>query len=106
LKQRAEAGEIVLLSLDEGRFPMVPTATPTLGVQGHRPRVGTWDCKDLLYLFAVVNLLNRALHSNTLESPKDAKKKTGKSKNRDKRFLVRGVAKEELQRRVVELLGE
>src|SRR6185369_1467614 len=41
---------------------------------------GTWDCKDLLYVFAVVNLVSGALHSNTLESPKDAKKKTGKSK--------------------------
>ena len=82
LKQRAEAGEIVLLSQDEARFPMVPTATATLGVKGHRPVVGTWDCKDLLYVFAVVNLLSCAIHSNTLESPKDAKKKTGKSKSR------------------------
>jgi transposase len=82
LKEKAKAGEIVLLSQDEARFPMVPTATATLGVKGHRPVVGTWDCKDLLYVFAVVNLLNCAVHSNTLESPKDAKKKTGKSKTR------------------------
>jgi hypothetical protein len=34
----------------------------------------------LLYVFAVVNLLSAAVHTNTLESPKDAKKKTGKSK--------------------------
>jgi transposase len=61
---------------------MVPTLQATLGVKGHRPKVGTWDCKDLLYLFCVVNLISGALHSNTLESPKDAKKKTGKSKNR------------------------
>ncbi len=38
--------------------------------------------KDLLYVFAVVNLASAALHTNTLESPKDAKKKTGKSKTR------------------------
>jgi transposase len=82
LKAKAEAGEIVLLSQDEARFPMVPTATATLGVKGHRPVVGTWDCKDLLYVFAVVNLVSAALHSNTLESPKDAKKKTGQSKTR------------------------
>jgi transposase len=82
LKEKAQAGEIVLLSQDEARFPMVPTATATLGVKGHRPVVGTWDCKDLLYVFAVVNLLSCAIHSNTLESPKDAKKKTGKSKTR------------------------
>jgi len=82
LTEKAKAGEIVLLSQDEARFPMVPTATATLGVKGHRPVVGTWDCKDLLYVFAVVNLLSAAIHSNTLESPKDAKKKTGKSKTR------------------------
>jgi transposase len=59
---------------------MVPTLAATLGVKGHRPQVGTRDCKDLLYVFAVVNLVSAALHSNTLECPKDAKKKTGKSK--------------------------
>jgi transposase len=82
LKEKAQAGEIVLLSQDEARFPMVPTLQATLGVKGHRPKVGTWDCKDLLYVFAVVNLLSCAIHSNTLESPKNAKKKTGKSKTR------------------------
>jgi transposase len=61
---------------------MVPTLGATLGVKGHRPTVGTRDCKDLLYVFAVVNLLSAAVHSNTLESPKDAKKKTGQSKTR------------------------
>jgi transposase len=72
----------VLLSQDEARFAMVPTLQATLGVKGHRPKVGTRDNKDLLYVFGVVNLLSAALHSNLLESPKDAKKKTGKSKNR------------------------
>lgn len=61
---------------------MVPTLIATLGVKGHRPVVGTWDCKHLLYVFAVVNLVTAAIHANTLESPKDAKKKTGKSKTR------------------------
>lgn len=61
---------------------MVPTRTATLGVKGHRPVVGTWDCKDLLYVFAVVNLVTASIHANTLESRKDAKKKTGKSKTR------------------------
>ena len=73
-------GEIVLLSQDEARFPMVPTLGPTLGVKGQRPTAKTRDCKDLLYVFAVVNLVSAALHTNTLASPKDAKKKTGKSK--------------------------
>jgi transposase len=82
LKTQAAAGELVLLSQDEARFPMVPTLQRTLGVKGHRPCVGTWDCKDLLYVLCVVNLVTGALHSNTMESPKNAKKKTGKSKSR------------------------
>jgi transposase len=61
---------------------MVPTLAATLGVKGHRPAVGTRDRKDLLYVFCVVNLVSAALHSNTLESPKDAKQQTGKSKTR------------------------
>ena len=71
-----------MLSQDEARFPMVPTLQATLGVKGHRPVVGTRDNKDLLYVFGVINLTSAALHANTLESPKDAKKKTGKSKTR------------------------
>ena len=72
----------MLLSQDEARFPMVPTLAASLGVKGHRPVVPTRDNKDLLYVFAVVNLVSAALHTNTLESPKDAKKETGKSKAR------------------------
>jgi hypothetical protein len=70
------------LSQDEARFPMVPTLTTTLGVKGYRPVVGTWDCKHLLYVFAVVNLVTAAVHANLVDSPKDAKAKTGKSKTR------------------------
>jgi transposase len=61
---------------------MVPTLTATLGVKGHRPTVGTWDCKHLLYAFAVVNLVSAAVHANLVDSPKDATAKTGKSKAR------------------------
>jgi hypothetical protein len=61
---------------------MVPTLTATLGVKGHRPVVGTRDCKHLLYVFAVVNLVAAAVHANILESRQDAKKKTGLSKCR------------------------
>jgi len=61
---------------------MVPTLAATLGVKGHRPEVGTWDCKDLMYVIAVVNVVTGAVLANTLESPKDAKKKTGQSKTR------------------------
>ena len=61
---------------------MVPTLCATLGVKGHRPTVGTRDGKDLLYVFAVINLVTAAVHANTLESPKDARKRTGLSKTR------------------------
>ena len=61
---------------------MVPTLAATLGVKGHRLAVGTRDCKDLLYVFAVVNLATAAVHANTLGSPAWAKQKTGKSKTR------------------------
>jgi transposase len=73
---------LVLLSQDEARFPMVPTLCRTLGVKGHRPVVGTRDCKDLLYVLAVVNVVTGVLHANTLESPARAKRVTGKSKTR------------------------
>lgn len=36
---------------------MVPTLQATLGVKGHRLVVGTRDCKDVLYVFAVMNLI-------------------------------------------------
>lgn len=72
----------MLLSQDEARFPMVPTLCRTLGVKGHRPVVGTWDCKHLVYVFAVVNVVTAAIHANLVESPKDAARKTGKSKVR------------------------
>jgi hypothetical protein len=55
------------LSQDEARFPMVPTLCRTLGVKGHRPVVGTWDCKHLLYVFASVNVVSSALHTDTVE---------------------------------------
>jgi transposase len=82
LRAQAEAGELVLLSQDEARFPMVPTLTATLGVKGHRPTVGTRDCKDLLYVFAVINVITAAVHANLVESPARAKQATGKSKTR------------------------
>jgi transposase len=72
----------VLLSQDEARFPMVPTLAAALGVKGHRPRVGTRDCKDVLYVFAVLNLISGALHANTHESLRAANRKGGESKNR------------------------
>jgi hypothetical protein len=61
---------------------MVPTLAAALGVKGHRPTVGTRDCKDLLYVFAVANVASAALHANTLDRPKGANKRTGQSKTR------------------------
>ena len=48
---------------------MVPTLCSTLGVKGHRPVVGTRDCKDLLYAFASVDCVTGKLHTRTLECP-------------------------------------
>ena len=61
---------------------MVPTLCRTLGVKGHRPVVGSWDCKHLLYVFAVIDLVRAAVYANRVDSPKDAAKATGKSKTR------------------------
>jgi transposase len=82
LRKKAEAGELVLLSQDEARFPMVATLAAALGVKGFRQAVGTRDCKDLLYVLAVVNVVTAAVHTTTLESPAQAKRKTGLSKTR------------------------
>ena len=61
---------------------MVATLAAALGVKGFRLAVGTRDCKDLLYVLAVVNVVTAAVHSTTLDSPARAKRKTGKSKTR------------------------
>jgi DDE superfamily endonuclease len=61
---------------------MVPSLAATLGVKGHRPQVGTRDCKDVLYVFAVANLISGALHANTHESLQAANRKGGDSKTR------------------------
>jgi transposase len=70
------------LSQDEARFPMVPTLCRTLGVKGHRPVVGTWDNKHLLYVFASVNVVSCALHTDTVESCTGLYGRTGESKTR------------------------
>jgi hypothetical protein len=50
---------------------MVPTLTATLGVKGHRPVVGTRDCKDLLHVFGAVNVVDGRLHTRTLATRAD-----------------------------------
>src|SRR5262249_39855944 len=82
LKKGAAAGELVLLSQDEARCPMVPTLQATLGVKGHRPVVGTHDSKDVLYVFAVMNLISGVIHATTSESLHAANRKSQESKTR------------------------
>lgn len=61
---------------------MVPTLAATLGVKGHRPVVGTRDCKDVLYVLGVLNLVTGALHANTLEGLQKENRKKKESKTR------------------------
>jgi transposase len=61
---------------------MVPTLCRTLGVKGHRPVVGTWDNKQLLHVFASVNVTSCALHTDTVESRTGLYRATGESKTR------------------------
>jgi hypothetical protein len=52
----------------------------TLGLKGHRPLVGTWDNKDLVYCFAALNVVTGRLTTRLLEQPARSKAKTGQSK--------------------------
>jgi DDE superfamily endonuclease len=49
-------------------------------VKGHRPLVGTWDNKDLVYCLAAVNVVTGQLTTRLLEQPARSKAKTGQSK--------------------------
>jgi transposase len=73
---------LTLLSQDEARFPMVPTLCRTLGVKGHRPVVGTRDCKDMLHVFAAVNVTTAVLHTKTVACRTGLYRRTGVSKTR------------------------
>ena len=69
-----------MISQDEARFPLVPTLHTTLGIKGHRPVVGTWDNKDLVYSFAAMNAVRGQLTTRLVESPSKATARTGRSK--------------------------
>ena len=69
-----------MLSQDEARFPLTPTLRTTLGVKGHRPIVGTWDNKDLVYCYTAFNMVSGKLTTRLLEQPARHKQKTGQSK--------------------------
>ena len=49
-------------------------------MKGHRPLVGTWDNKDLVYCFAALNLVTGQLTTRLLDQPSHSKAKTGYSK--------------------------
>jgi transposase len=80
MKQKAPAGECVLLSQDEARFPLVPTLHTTLGVKGSRPVVGAWDNKDQVYGVAALNLVTGQLTTRLLAQPAHSTIKPGHSK--------------------------
>lgn len=61
---------------------MVPTLCRTLGVKGHRPVVGTRDCKHMLHVFAAVNVATAALHTQAVACPTGLYRRTGESKTR------------------------
>jgi transposase len=61
---------------------MVPTLCRTLGVKGHQPVLGSWDCKHLLYVFASVNVVACALHTDTVESRTGLYRQAGERKTR------------------------
>jgi hypothetical protein len=69
----------VLLSQDEARFPVVPTLHATLGVQGYRPRVGTWDTKDQGYCFAALHRVTGQWTTRWLAQPARSTAKPGAS---------------------------
>jgi transposase len=82
LMEQANRGELVLLSQDEARFPMFPTLQTTLGVKGHRPMVGTWDCKDATYVFAAMDLADGRLTTRLHDHLSKKQRPEGVSKTR------------------------
>jgi hypothetical protein len=82
---------VVLLSQDEARFRMVPTLVARLGVKGHRPTVGTRDCKAVLYAFRVLDPISGAVHANTSEGLRASNRGAAESKTRrmQKAFAAR-----------------
>jgi len=68
-EKKAQTGAGGLLSQEEARFPLVPTLHPTLGVQGYRPMVRTWDNQEQVYCWAALNLMTGQLTPRLLEQP-------------------------------------
>jgi hypothetical protein len=62
-------------------LPLVPTLRTTLGVQGHRPLVGTWENKARVDCFAAVTVMTGQWTTRRLEQPARSNAKTGQSKH-------------------------
>nr|WP_286985645.1 IS630 family transposase [Halomonas sp.] len=97
----ADAGECVLLSQDEARFPLVPTLRTTLGVKGQRPVVGTWDNKDLVYAFAALEVVGGQLTTRLLDSPGQGHDRKSKTRRLQDAFAahLRDIARRYTQQR-------
>jgi hypothetical protein len=52
---------------------MIPSLRTTLGLTGHRPRVGHLDCHDLLHVFGALNLVTGRLMTRLVERPRTPK---------------------------------
>jgi hypothetical protein len=46
---------------------MIPTLRTTLGLTGHRPIVGNWDCHDAVYSFGALHLVTGPLCTRIVE---------------------------------------
>src|SRR5262252_8467303 len=70
----------MVLSQDEARLPLVPTLRATLGVQGYRPTVGTWDNKEQVDGCAALHGVTGQRTTRLREQPARSPVKTGQSK--------------------------
>jgi hypothetical protein len=61
---------------------MAPALCRTLGLKGHRPVVGSWGCKDMLHVFASVDVVTSRLHTATVACRTGLYRRTGQSKTR------------------------
>lgn len=68
--KKAEASARVLLRQDAARFPLMPTLRTTLGVTGHRPRVGHLDGQDVLSVLGARNWVTGRLTTGRVERPR------------------------------------
>ena len=76
-EKHAHAGACGLLRPDAARFPLLPTGRATLGVQGHRPTVGTWENTDHVSCFAALTVVTGPLTTPLREQPARSTVQTG-----------------------------